>query len=148
MLFSDSCIVNELPVLPAARLDGSLTAMDPPSPDDDLVSLFYFLKGRAVYIPPDGQWWGLTWRTNSSSTVAAESKSPADRGGTEAAEPGRSFSAQQPSSHQGWGKNPEESSEKNPQQAVGSGQPAEEEGVHRRTGEQVGVLTEIWRSGL
>ncbi|XP_038566283.1 cyclic AMP-responsive element-binding protein 3-like protein 4 [Micropterus salmoides] len=38
VLFSDSCIVNELPVLPAARLDGSLTAMDPPSPDDDLLN--------------------------------------------------------------------------------------------------------------
>lgn len=33
MLFSDSCIVNELPVLSAARLD-------PPSPDADLVRLF------------------------------------------------------------------------------------------------------------
>ncbi|XP_035519957.1 cyclic AMP-responsive element-binding protein 3-like protein 4 [Morone saxatilis] len=37
MLFSDSCIVNELPVLPAARLDGSLTLVDPPSPDSDLL---------------------------------------------------------------------------------------------------------------
>ncbi|XP_051255326.1 cyclic AMP-responsive element-binding protein 3-like protein 4 isoform X2 [Dicentrarchus labrax] len=33
----DSCIVNELPVLPAARLDGSLTLIDPPSPDGDLL---------------------------------------------------------------------------------------------------------------
>ncbi|XP_070692146.1 cyclic AMP-responsive element-binding protein 3-like protein 4 [Pempheris klunzingeri] len=36
VLFSDSCIVNELPVLSAARLDGSL-AVDPPSPDGDLL---------------------------------------------------------------------------------------------------------------
>ncbi|TKS82721.1 Cyclic AMP-responsive element-binding protein 3-like protein 4 [Collichthys lucidus] len=35
VLFSDSCIVNELPVLPAARLDGGLIAVDPPSPDAD-----------------------------------------------------------------------------------------------------------------
>lgn len=42
----------------------------------------------------------------------------------------------------GRGANPEESSEENPQQAVRSGQPPEEEGVHRRTGEQVHVLTE------
>ncbi|XP_041648607.1 cyclic AMP-responsive element-binding protein 3-like protein 4 isoform X2 [Cheilinus undulatus] len=33
----DSCIVNELPVLSAARLDGSVTAVAPPSPDDDLI---------------------------------------------------------------------------------------------------------------
>lgn len=37
VLFSDSCIVNELPVTPAPRLDGSLTPPDPPSPDGDLL---------------------------------------------------------------------------------------------------------------
>uniref|UniRef100_A0A3Q3EYG6 Cyclic AMP-responsive element-binding protein 3-like protein 4 n=1 Tax=Labrus bergylta TaxID=56723 RepID=A0A3Q3EYG6_9LABR len=38
MLFSDSCIVNELPVLSAAaRLDGSVSAVAPPSPDADLL---------------------------------------------------------------------------------------------------------------
>lgn len=37
VLFSDSCIVNELPVLPAARLAGSLTAVDPQSPQGDLL---------------------------------------------------------------------------------------------------------------
>ncbi|XP_078143540.1 cyclic AMP-responsive element-binding protein 3-like protein 4 [Centroberyx gerrardi] len=42
MLFSDSCIVNELPVVSAARLDGGYTvaaaaAADPPSPDDSLL---------------------------------------------------------------------------------------------------------------
>lgn len=37
MLFSDSCVVNELPVLPAARLDGSLTVVDPSSSDADLL---------------------------------------------------------------------------------------------------------------
>ncbi|XP_030250930.1 cyclic AMP-responsive element-binding protein 3-like protein 4 isoform X1 [Sparus aurata] len=35
VLFSDSCVVNELPVLPAARLDCSSSFIDPPSPDDD-----------------------------------------------------------------------------------------------------------------
>lgn len=43
MLFSDSCIVNELPVLPAARLDGGLIAVDPPSPDADPVRLCHFV---------------------------------------------------------------------------------------------------------
>lgn len=37
VLFSDSCIVNELPVVSAARLDGSLTAASPPSPDGELL---------------------------------------------------------------------------------------------------------------
>ncbi|KAF3692358.1 Cyclic AMP-responsive element-binding protein 3-like protein 4 [Channa argus] len=37
MLFSDSCIVNELPVVSAARLGGSLTMTDPSSPDADLM---------------------------------------------------------------------------------------------------------------
>ncbi|XP_060905489.1 cyclic AMP-responsive element-binding protein 3-like protein 4 [Labrus mixtus] len=38
MLFSDSCIVNELPVLSAAaRLDGSVSTVAPPSPDADLL---------------------------------------------------------------------------------------------------------------
>ncbi|XP_037639882.1 cyclic AMP-responsive element-binding protein 3-like protein 4 [Sebastes umbrosus] len=37
VLFSDSCIVNELPLVSAARLNGSLTVIDPPSPDDDLL---------------------------------------------------------------------------------------------------------------
>ncbi|XP_076593608.1 cyclic AMP-responsive element-binding protein 3-like protein 4 [Chaetodon auriga] len=37
VLFADSCIVNELPVLPANHLDGSLTAIAPPSPDGDLL---------------------------------------------------------------------------------------------------------------
>nr|XP_046256291.1 cyclic AMP-responsive element-binding protein 3-like protein 4 isoform X2 [Scatophagus argus] len=35
MLFSDSCIVSELPVLPAARLDGGLAALGAQSPDGD-----------------------------------------------------------------------------------------------------------------
>ncbi|KAL7393911.1 hypothetical protein ABVT39_017636 [Epinephelus coioides] len=37
MLFSDSCIVNELPMVSASRLDGSLTATTPPSPDGELL---------------------------------------------------------------------------------------------------------------
>ncbi|XP_030013709.1 cyclic AMP-responsive element-binding protein 3-like protein 4 [Sphaeramia orbicularis] len=37
VLFSDSCIVNELPVAPSPHLDGSLTPPDPPSPDGDLL---------------------------------------------------------------------------------------------------------------
>ncbi|XP_070768704.1 cyclic AMP-responsive element-binding protein 3-like protein 4 [Enoplosus armatus] len=37
LLFSDSCIVNELPALSAAGLDGGRAAADPPSPDDDLL---------------------------------------------------------------------------------------------------------------
>lgn len=38
VLFSDSCIVNELPVVSAARLDGSLSVIDPPlSPSGDLL---------------------------------------------------------------------------------------------------------------
>lgn len=37
VLFSDSCIVNELPIAPAPHLDGSLTPPDPPSPDEDLL---------------------------------------------------------------------------------------------------------------
>uniref|UniRef100_UPI0037E77D21 cyclic AMP-responsive element-binding protein 3-like protein 4 n=1 Tax=Semicossyphus pulcher TaxID=241346 RepID=UPI0037E77D21 len=37
VLFPDSCIVNELPVIPAARLDGSLTITEPHSPDADLL---------------------------------------------------------------------------------------------------------------
>lgn len=37
LLLSDSCIVNELPVVSAARLDGSLTSIEPPSPDGDLL---------------------------------------------------------------------------------------------------------------
>lgn len=42
----------------------------------------------------------------------------------------------------GRGANSEEGPEEDPQQAVGSGQPAAEEGVHRRAGEQVtGQLT-------
>lgn len=40
------------------------------------------------------------WRTDSSA-VAAVLRPPADGGGAEAAESGRSFSAQQSSSHQG-----------------------------------------------
>lgn len=36
VLFSDSCVVNELPVLPAARLDGGLAVVEAPSsPDGD-----------------------------------------------------------------------------------------------------------------
>lgn len=41
----------------------------------------------------------------------------------------------------GRGKDPEESPQKDSQQAVGSGQPAQEEGVHRRAGEQVHKVT-------
>lgn len=37
VLFSDSCIVNELPMGAAARLDGSSTILDPPSPGGDLL---------------------------------------------------------------------------------------------------------------
>ncbi|XP_018534215.1 cyclic AMP-responsive element-binding protein 3-like protein 4 [Lates calcarifer] len=37
VLFSDSCIVNELPMISAARLDGSLAVADPPSPDSGLL---------------------------------------------------------------------------------------------------------------
>ncbi|XP_039973210.1 cyclic AMP-responsive element-binding protein 3-like protein 4 isoform X2 [Xiphias gladius] len=37
VLFSDSCIVNELPMVSAARLDGSLAVVDPPSPDGGLL---------------------------------------------------------------------------------------------------------------
>ncbi|KAM6995487.1 LOW QUALITY PROTEIN: cyclic AMP-responsive element-binding protein 3-like protein 4 [Tautogolabrus adspersus] len=37
VLFSDSCIVNELPVLSSTRLDGSVSAAAPPSPDADLL---------------------------------------------------------------------------------------------------------------
>uniref|UniRef100_A0A3Q3IQL8 Cyclic AMP-responsive element-binding protein 3-like protein 4 n=1 Tax=Monopterus albus TaxID=43700 RepID=A0A3Q3IQL8_MONAL len=37
VLFSDSCIVNELPLVSAARLDGGVDAIDPPSPDADLL---------------------------------------------------------------------------------------------------------------
>ncbi|KAK2845066.1 hypothetical protein Q5P01_011725 [Channa striata] len=37
MLFSDSCIVNELPVVSAARLGSSLALADPSSPDADLM---------------------------------------------------------------------------------------------------------------
>ncbi|XP_040899599.1 cyclic AMP-responsive element-binding protein 3-like protein 4 [Toxotes jaculatrix] len=37
VLFSDSCIVNELPVVPAARLDAGLPVVDPPSPDGGLL---------------------------------------------------------------------------------------------------------------
>ncbi|KAM7421633.1 hypothetical protein PAMA_015674 [Pampus argenteus] len=37
LLLSDSCIVNELPVGSASRLDGALTSIDPPSPDGDLL---------------------------------------------------------------------------------------------------------------
>lgn len=94
MLFSDSCIVNELPVLSAARLDGGLTVVDPPSPDGDPVRLVLCLLA-------DSQSGGLTRRTDSSSTVAAVPGPPADGGGAEAADPGRNFSAQQPPSHQG-----------------------------------------------
>lgn len=52
MLFSDSCIVNELPVVSAARLDGSLSVVDPPSPDGDMVRLFVF---SALCLPVEGQ---------------------------------------------------------------------------------------------
>ncbi|XP_078108138.1 cyclic AMP-responsive element-binding protein 3-like protein 4 [Sander vitreus] len=38
MMFSDSCVVNELPVVSAARLDGRLTTSDPASPDAHLLS--------------------------------------------------------------------------------------------------------------
>ncbi|XP_039663279.1 cyclic AMP-responsive element-binding protein 3-like protein 4 [Perca fluviatilis] len=38
MLFPDSCVVNELPVAPPARLDGRLTVGDPPGPDAHLLS--------------------------------------------------------------------------------------------------------------
>ncbi|XP_071325280.1 cyclic AMP-responsive element-binding protein 3-like protein 4 [Trachinotus anak] len=37
MLFSDSCVVNELPVVSATRLDGGLAVVDPPSPDAGLL---------------------------------------------------------------------------------------------------------------
>ncbi|XP_074540571.1 cyclic AMP-responsive element-binding protein 3-like protein 4 [Halichoeres trimaculatus] len=37
VLFSDSCIVNELPVISAAHLNSSLAGTAPPSPDDDLL---------------------------------------------------------------------------------------------------------------
>ncbi|XP_056237447.1 cyclic AMP-responsive element-binding protein 3-like protein 4 [Seriola aureovittata] len=38
MLFSDTCVVNELPLVSAARLDGGgLAVIDPPSPDSDLL---------------------------------------------------------------------------------------------------------------
>ncbi|XP_068179514.1 cyclic AMP-responsive element-binding protein 3-like protein 4 [Antennarius striatus] len=37
VLFSDSCIVNELSVVPAAHMDGAPTATDPPSPGSDLL---------------------------------------------------------------------------------------------------------------
>ncbi|XP_062278563.1 cyclic AMP-responsive element-binding protein 3-like protein 4 [Scomber scombrus] len=37
LLLSDSCVVNELPGVSAARLDASLTSIDPPSPDGDLL---------------------------------------------------------------------------------------------------------------
>ncbi|KAM7382845.1 hypothetical protein PAMP_002546 [Pampus punctatissimus] len=37
LLLSDSCIVNELPVVSASRLDSGLTSIDPPSPDGDLL---------------------------------------------------------------------------------------------------------------
>ncbi|XP_028280880.1 cyclic AMP-responsive element-binding protein 3-like protein 4 [Parambassis ranga] len=37
LLLSDSCIVNELPVVPAAPPAACLTAADPPSPDGDLL---------------------------------------------------------------------------------------------------------------
>ncbi|KAG7474374.1 cyclic AMP-responsive element-binding 3 4 [Solea senegalensis] len=38
MLFSDSCIVNELPVVAAARLDGGLPIISPSSSDDSLLA--------------------------------------------------------------------------------------------------------------
>ncbi|XP_075380841.1 cyclic AMP-responsive element-binding protein 3-like protein 4 isoform X3 [Mycteria americana] len=71
------------------------------------------------------------------SVVSIQLATP-DGGGEAAAGAGGGDAARHPAPHPGRGADPEEGAEKDPEQAVGPGQPAEEEGVPGRAGEQGG----------